>query len=134
MMAHLLLMATARVGLRPHLEGSSHRMPAGSVRMLAAPSRKIDSFQTVSVACSKCDATIFSYKKKNGLKSSLVKCFVERITDDPFRVLNGDDTRESWPVGKEWTCPGCGGSFARSAFIRGRPALKLIGGKVRMRK
>ena len=53
-------------------------------------------------------------------KGSLVKCWHERIVDD---ATNGD-----------LQCPGCGAEFARPALIRGRPANKIIGGKVTMQK
>jgi len=52
----------------------------GSIRMLAKPRTKgVENYQTVSVACAKCDALLFRYKKKNGLKSNLIKCYVERM-------------------------------------------------------
>jgi hypothetical protein len=52
----------------------------GSARMLAQPRTKgIENYQTVSVACAKCDALLFRYKKKNGVKSNLIKCYVERM-------------------------------------------------------
>jgi hypothetical protein len=100
------------------------------VRMLAKPSSKIDSFQTVSVCCNKCRAKLFRYKKKNGLKSNLVKCYIERIVADPFGILDGRDSAHEG----EWRCPECDSAFARSAQIHGRPALKMVGGKVRMTK
>ena len=99
----------------------------GSVRLLAAPSKKIDGFQTVSVVCQKCSTTLFRYKKKNGLKSSLVKCYIERIVDDPLGLLAAER-------GSEMECPKCKSRFARDALIHGRPALKMVGGKVRMTK
>ena len=85
------------------------------------------------MACQKCDTTLFRYKKKNGLKSNLIKCYVERIVEDEHGLLDG------WPAAvaggtREMQCPKCGSSFARDALIHGRPALKLVGGKVRMRK
>lgn len=55
-----------------------------------------------------------------GGKGSLVKCFVERIVED---ATEGD-----------LKCPECGSEFARPAMIRGKPANKIIGGKVIMRK
>ena len=86
----------------------------------------VDSYQTVSVNCSKCQSRLFRYKKKNGTKSNLIKCYVERIVDDCFGLLEND--------AEEWFCPNCQTKFARSATIHGRPALKLVGGKVRMTK
>ena len=100
----------------------------GLIRMLAAPRRKgIESYQTVTVACAKCDLELFRYKKKNGLKSSLIKCYVERIVGDPHELLVARQD-------SEMQCPSCGSTFARDSLIHGRPALKMAGGKVRMRK
>ena len=50
----------------------------------------------------------------------MVKCFLERIVED---TTAGD-----------LKCPECGSEFARPAIIRGKPANKIIGGKVTMRK
>jgi hypothetical protein len=47
----------------------------------------VDSYQTVSVNCSSCSERLFRYKKKNGTKSNLVKCYVERIVDDCAGIL-----------------------------------------------
>ena len=102
-------------------------LPRTSVRVLAAPSSKFINFQTVSVRCQKCTTILFRYKKKNGLKSNLVKCYVERIVQDPAGLL--DIEREA-----EMQCPKCGSCFARDATIHGKPALKMVGGKVRMTK
>ena len=99
---------------------------------MAAPSRKIDKFQTVSIECSKCSCLLFRYKKKNGLKSNLVKAYVERIVSDPADLLSARDSSGDSPT--IWECPSCGSNFARHALIHGRPALKMIGGKVRMTK
>jgi hypothetical protein len=85
----------------------------------------VESYQTVSVNCSKCGERLFRYKKKNGTKSNLVKCFVERISEDSAGVLRDQHDADSF------FCPGCQVPFARSAMMRGMPALKLIGGKVR---
>mmetsp|Transcript_27311 Transcript_27311/g.46200 ORF Transcript_27311/g.46200 Transcript_27311/m.46200 type:complete len:156 (-) Transcript_27311:854-1321(-) len=102
----------------------------------------VDSYQTVSVNCI-CRHRLFRYKKKNGTKSNLIKCYVERIvhneeqSDDSeadtlqqqlsrFEELSAND--------HHWLCPNCGKNFARSALIHGRPALKLVGGKTRMTK
>ncbi len=70
--------------------------------------------KTVDIACSKCRAKLFHYRK--GGKGSLVKCFKERIVTDY--------TNESG------ICPGCGIQFARDCLIRGTPAFKIVGGKV----
>ncbi|KAL7498091.1 hypothetical protein ACHAWT_009853 [Skeletonema menzelii] len=89
----------------------------------------VDSYQTVSVNCSSCRHRLFRYKKKNGTKSNLIKCYVERIVHyqlSMFEELSAND--------HQWSCPNCGTKFARSALIHGRPALKLVGGKTRMSK
>lgn len=55
-----------------------------------------------------------------GGTGNLVKCFVERIVEDT--------------TGGKLECPNCGVQFARSAMIRGRPANKIVGGKVFFQK
>jgi hypothetical protein len=55
----------------------------------------------------------------NAGKGGLVKCYVERITHD---YTAGD-----------LTCPQCGTQFAREAVVHGRPAHKIVGGKVYMK-
>lgn len=110
-----------------------------------AGSAVVDSYQTVSVLCSSCGIRLFRYKKKNGTKSNLVKCYIERILEDCQGVLNvpqqqqqqqplpqTDHTISSTVV--EYVCPSCQSRFARSAVIKGLPALKLVGGKTRMTK
>lgn len=66
-----------------------------------------------------CVLTVPTCKIQGG-KGSLVKCFVERIVED---ATAGD-----------LKCPQCGTEFARPAMIRGKPANKIIGGKVTMSK
>lgn len=83
----------------------------------AQPSKKGPD-KTVKIYCAKCQEQLYKYKK--GGKGSLVKCFVERIVED---ATEGD-----------LKCPECGTEFARPAMIRGKPANKIIGGKVIMRK
>lgn len=102
--------------------------------LTAAPKKGgiVDSYQTVSVVCSKCRTRLFRYKKKNGMKSNLVKCYIERICEDPEGLLNEQRGKE--PDSQEWNCPNCETKFARPSMIHGRPALKLVGGKVRMMK
>ena len=94
----------------------------------------IDSYRTVSVNCSKCGQKLFRYKKKNGTKSNLVKCYVERIVEDSAGVLAGQEYSDQAREEFAWECPSCNSQFARSAQIHGRPALKIIGGKIRMTK
>jgi hypothetical protein len=149
------------------------------VRTLAAqPIRNksvVDTYQTVTVRCNTCTTKLFRYKKKNGTKSSLVKCYVERIVEDCENLLsqsasspllspappvggvlaknkeknaapgapttndeeeNDDDDSNTSASGVpvEYHCPQCRTRFARAATIKGLPALKLVGGKVRMTK
>ncbi|ATC96806.1 hypothetical protein [Pseudoalteromonas tunicata] len=70
--------------------------------------------RTVDIFCKACQAKLYKYQK--GGKGALVKCFVERITQD-FTINAGQ-------------CPNCQQFFARQCLIRGVPALKIIGGKV----
>uniref|UniRef100_A0A7S4AEH2 LITAF domain-containing protein n=1 Tax=Pseudo-nitzschia australis TaxID=44445 RepID=A0A7S4AEH2_9STRA len=163
----------------------------------------VDNYQTISVNCNTCRERLFRYKKKNGTKSNLVKCYVERICEDSAGILaraaasaelavlsptagndgdgrddrdrdgnsNNEDTQhwnnknknerkngkrnqpnkakrqtatttatvettipKSLDPGYSWECPKCHTKFARSSLIHGRPALKMIGGKIRMTK
>jgi hypothetical protein len=98
--------------------------------LLAQPKQGsiVDSYQTVSVHCVKCKGRLFRYKKKNGTKTSLTKCYIERIVDDCAGVVKESDDRT------HLTCPTCETNFARPTMIHGLPALKLVGGKVRMTK
>lgn len=99
--------------------------------LLAAKPKRgsiVDSYQTVSVNCGKCGERLFRYKKKNGTKSNLVKCYIERIAEDSAGVLR--DQADA----AELFCPSCSSRFARPTTIRGMPALKIAGGKVRMTK
>ncbi|WP_286235165.1 hypothetical protein [Thalassotalea sediminis] len=73
------------------------------------PSRTIDIF------CAVCQSKLFKYRK--GGKGALIKCFVERISKD-YTAKVGE-------------CPQCHQVFAREVLIRGVPALKIIGNKVR---
>ena len=74
------------------------------------------------------------------MKSNLIKCYVERICEDSAGLLASRaalaeaGTAGGADAGAEWQCPGCQATFARNALIHGRPALKLVGGKVRMAK
>jgi predicted nucleic acid-binding Zn-ribbon protein len=103
---------------------------------MAKPRRDsvVDSYQTVSVNCKKCGERLFRYKKKNGTKSNLVKCYVERICEDSVGLLAKNEQSDTGQEVLLWHCPSCGTNFARSATIHGQPALRLVGGKVRMTK
>jgi predicted RNA-binding Zn-ribbon protein involved in translation (DUF1610 family) len=105
---------------------------SGRVLALGAKPKRgnvVDTYQTVSVNCAKCGERLFRYKKKNGTKSNLVKCFVERISEDSAGVL-----RDQGNQADQYDCPSCQSRFARSAVMRGLPALKMVGGKTRMTK
>jgi hypothetical protein len=112
-----------------------HYSTTTSTLLLAKPKSAgnvVDNYQTVSVNCNKCKLRLFRYKKKNGTKSNLIKCYIERICEDSASIL--EDQQEIDPEQQLWNCPKCNTNFARSSQIHGRPALKLIGGKIRMTK
>jgi hypothetical protein len=115
-----------------------HRFYSSATLILwqAQPKRGnvVDSYQTVSVNCAKCRERIFRYKKKNGTKSNLVKCYVERISEDSAGVLKAQEESGVSRDDYSWECPNCQTQFARSALIKGLPALKMVGGKVQMTK
>jgi len=108
--------STALSRLDPRMaEGG--RTPSAGVRCFAKPSSKLPS-QSVSISCAACHAMLYKYRK-NG-KGKLVKCYVERITQD-------------WTQG-DLKCHECGVQFARHAIVHGKPAHKIIGGKVIVKK
>jgi uncharacterized Zn finger protein (UPF0148 family) len=74
---------------------------------------KIDR-RTIAIHCAKCRSLLYRYQK--GGRGGLVKCFVERIVEDR---TDGD-----------LKCPKCGQDFAREQMMSGRPAHKIIQGKV----
>lgn len=75
------------------------------------------SLYTIEVICAKCQTPLYRYKKEGG--GELIKCYVSGILKDH---TNGD-----------LKCPTCGQQFAREAMIHGRPAHKIINGKVIVR-
>lgn len=83
---------------------------------MAKPNKSLPK-RTVRISCSRCKTLLYKYRK--GGKGELVKCFVERITEDL--------------TAKPCQCPECGQVFARETMIRGAPAFKIIGGKVQMK-
>lgn len=93
-----------------------HRWACPVVAM-AKPRKKAPE-KTVKIYCTNCRAFLYKYRK--GGNGALVKCFHERIVED---ATDG-----------KLQCPGCGQDFARETMIRGAPANKMIGGKVRMQK
>ena len=102
----------------------------------------VDSYQTVSVNCAKCKTRLFRYKKKNGTKSNLIKCYIERISEDCEGLVEekqgsiGGDDRDptSGSSSTDWVCPKCHSKFGRDSMIHGRPAIKLAGKKTTMTK
>jgi len=70
--------------------------------------------RTIAIHCMKCRTLLYRYRK--GGSGGLVKCFVEHIAEDR---TNGD-----------LRCQGCGQEFARPQTIAGKPAHKIIQGKV----
>jgi len=86
--------------------------------MLAAPRKKLPE-RRVTVLCNKCGQRLYRYAKGNGAGSQLVKVYLERIVED---YTDG-----------QLSCPSCGTEFARPATIHGRPANKIISGKVKMK-
>lgn len=126
-----------------HYALSQVRTPRDNHALYAKPKQGsiVDSYRSVSINCSKCRTRLFRYKKKNGTKSNLIKCYLERISEDSAGLLSssaaardGDENEYSDTQHESWKCPNCQTQFARSAMIHGRPALKMIGGKVRMTK
>ncbi len=94
----------------------------------------VDHYQTVSVNCKKCRTRLFRYKKKNGTKSNLIKCYVERISEDCVDLVAQKERKSEDSSSDEWFCPNCGTRFGKDALIHGRPAIKLVGGKTAMTK
>lgn len=73
--------------------------------------------RTISIFCAKCQSLLYRYRK--GGTGGLVKCFVEGIVED----RTAGDLR----------CPQCSQEFARFKMIGGRPAHKIVQGKVFVR-
>jgi hypothetical protein len=70
--------------------------------------------RTIKISCANCGERLYDYYK--GGTGHLVKCFVERIKED---FTKGD-----------LKCPGCEVEFARERMVRGKPAHKIVQGKV----
>ena len=73
-----------------------------------------EDFRTISICCLKCGILLYKYHKYG--TGGLVKCFLDGIVED--RTLG--DCR----------CPGCGQTFARLQMIQGKPAHRIVRGKV----
>ncbi len=74
-------------------------------------------FRTIKVYCEKCDTLLYKYHKSGS--GHLLKCYQDRIKQDYTK--------------KDLVCPNCGEKFAREAMIHGKPANKIIQGKVYVR-
>ena len=70
--------------------------------------------RTIGIHCMGCRSLLYRYRK--GGTGALVKCFVERIVEDR---TDGD-----------LRCPRCKQPFARFRMMAGKPAHKIIQGKV----
>jgi len=71
-------------------------------------------FRTITIHCLKCRTLLYRYRKRG--RGGLIKCYLERIVEDRTR---GD-----------LCCPDCGQEFARFKMMRGRPAHRIIQGKI----
>eukprot|EP00040_Diaphanoeca_grandis_P006631 m.38098 g.38098 ORF g.38098 m.38098 type:complete len:138 (+) comp17829_c0_seq1:677-1090(+) len=96
-------------------------------RLLASPAKGtiVDSYRSMDISCAKCRYKLFVYKKKNGTKSRLVRMYKERITVDLHDLLDADVA--------DYTCPSCNTQFGRSAVVRGRDAIKIVGNRIQMK-
>lgn len=114
---------------------SRHRGFHASPPLFAAPKRGsiVDSYRTIGVSCSSCRAPLFKYKKKNGTKSSLVKMYIERIVDDPHGILESKMREDESAESRGYFCNVCDKQFGRAAQIKGLPAIKIIGNRIRMK-
>jgi hypothetical protein len=70
--------------------------------------------RSIDIHCARCRYLLYRYSK--GGTGGLVKCLVERILED----RTAGDLR----------CPECGQEFARERMMGGKPAHKIIQGKV----
>jgi len=71
----------------------------------------------IEVVCAKCGTMLYRYAKEGA--GQLLKCYISGVREDNTK----GDRR----------CPKCGQEFAREAMIHGRPAHKIIQGKVNIR-
>ncbi|CAK9071211.1 unnamed protein product [Durusdinium trenchii] len=111
------------------------RGPPSQVRRYAAPRRggAVENYAKVAVVYTKCGELLALYRKRNARKSQLVKMYVERIAEDTHSLL----AIENFVPGqleREIPCPTCERSFCRGPrMVKGRPAWKIISGRVRMK-
>ncbi|CAJ1376389.1 unnamed protein product [Effrenium voratum] len=132
-MPGLLLPFAALLRWAPVLRPTRGLAPA--TRRFAAPRRgAVESYAKVSVLCSRCGELLARYRKRNGTKSNLIKMYVERIAEDTHSILAMESQIPACGENKEIACPGCERSFCRGPrLVKGRPAWKIIAGRVRMK-
>jgi len=70
--------------------------------------------RTIGIHCAACRTLLYRYHKYG--TGGLVKCYVDRIVEDR--------------TAGDLCCPKCGQEFARERMMRGKPAHKIIQGKV----
>jgi len=70
--------------------------------------------RVIKIYCNKCKNLLYKYQKDS--PGHLIKCYKHKIVKD---FTKGD-----------LKCPNCGEQFAREAMIHGKPANKIIQGKV----
>jgi len=70
--------------------------------------------RVIKVYCSKCKTLLYRYRKEG--RGHLIKCYKDKIVKD---FTQGG-----------LRCPHCRKLFAREAMIHGKPANKIIQGKV----
>jgi len=115
----MLLLRTVLVVVVGHSFPPSLKQTTFQTRHFAAPSKRLPS-RRVNISCSGCGRRLFRYAKGNGASSRLVKVYKERIV------------RDFTDQGNPCACPNpdCGSEFAREDIIHGRPAFKIVQGKV----
>ena len=72
----------------------------------------------IKIYCAQCRTLLYKYQKEGS--GHLVKCYKDKIMKD---FTKGD-----------LRCPQCEGTFARETMIHGKPAHKIIQGKVFVKK
>lgn len=77
-------------------------------------------YKVLSLWCKGCNNVLLNYRKNNRGAGALVKLIPERIAADG---TNGDGF-----------CPRCGAQFARPFLFQGKPAFKLLRGKIFVRR
>jgi len=75
--------------------------------------------KTIKIYCKNCQTLLYLYQKEN-IKGHLIKCYKDRIIKDYTK--------------RDLRCPNCGEQFAREVIMHGKPAHKIIQGKVFVRK